>query len=193
MLKNNCNEEALNIQTFARRMKQTLVESGGETLDIVAVRAQGNMINPGGMGEPIDADKLTTRSGRLMKSIGPAGGVFNSSGNREAIREIDVKGNKVILTFGSEVPYLPPHEYGGAMPARDQIVTDRMRRFFWAKMYETGDEKFKAMALSQSIHIPGYNMPKRPVITPAANDSISDIENLMRRKLEGLASGYSGE
>jgi len=36
-------------------------------------------------------------------------------------------------------------------------------------------------------------MPKRAVITPAAEASKPDIEQLMRRKLEELAHGYRGK
>jgi hypothetical protein len=187
MLTHNLDEQAAQINTIAERMKAAIITGAGEALDIVAVRAQLNMINPGGEKAPTNASRLTTRTGRLMRSIAPGGGVFTAGGSREQIREVIVKDRMVIAVFGSKVEYLPPHEYGGAMPAREMTVTDKMRKFFWAKMYETGDEKFKGMALSQKISIPGYNMPHRPVITPAAKESVPDIEKLMKAKLEALA------
>ena len=41
-------------------------------------------------------------------------------------------------------------------------ITERQRRFFWARWYATGDEMWKALALSVT-----YTIPARPYLRPA--------------------------
>lgn len=49
------------------------------------------------------------------------------------------------------------HEFGGTFK-----VTDKQRRFFWAKHYETKEDMWKALALSKT-----YTIPARPYLRPA--------------------------
>lgn len=53
------------------------------------------------------------------------------------------------------------HEYG----LEDQEITDKQRKFFWAKWYETGEKMWKCLALSES-----YTIPPRPFVRPAFED-----------------------
>lgn len=64
------------------------------------------------------------------------------------------------IVIGSDLPYASIHNDGGTIR-----VTDKMRKFFWAKFYSTGDGAWKGMALTKKTHITipqrqyiGYNM-----------------------------------
>jgi len=67
------------------------------------------------------------------------------------------------------VPYAAVHEYGGR-----QEVTVKQRRFFWAKAIETEKDKWKAMALSDTLEF-----PERPYLRPALEATIGDIVGIV--------------
>ena len=56
--------------------------------------------------------------------------------------------------------YAAVQEYGGTFP-----VTDKQPGFFWYMYTATGDDKWKALALSSS-----YTIPPRPYLRPAIDD-----------------------
>lgn len=56
--------------------------------------------------------------------------------------------------------YAAVQEYGGTFP-----VTDKQRGFFWYKHKATGDDMWRALALSSS-----YTIPPRPYLRPAIDD-----------------------
>ena len=60
--------------------------------------------------------------------------------------------------------YAAVHEYGGTF-----TVTPRQRAFFWHKWNETGDEMWKALALSVT-----YTIPPRPYLRPAIDETRSE-------------------
>lgn len=76
------------------------------------------------------------------------------------------------------VPYAAIQHYGGTIRMR---VTSRMRRFFWAKFMETGDEKWRAMALSKKTHFE-IKIKARPYIDPAIDDEMSNIQQYANRQ-----------
>ena len=82
---------------------------------------------------------ILVNSGRLRNSI--------------AIKRISPQS----VTIGTDVKYAQVHNDGGDI---NIPVTDKMRRFGWAKYKQTGDSKFKGLALTKktSIHI---KMPQR--------------------------------
>jgi len=109
---------------------------------------------------------LRRATGRLARSLigarqdrGSEEGIFDLTPTREGAR----------LTFGSEVPYAAVHEYGGR-----QEVTVKQRRFFWAKAIETEKDKWKAMALSDTLEF-----PERPYLRPALEATIGDIVGIV--------------
>lgn len=57
-----------------------------------------------------------------------------------------------------DVSYGAVHEYG----LENQIITDKQRRFFWAKYAETEDGMWRALALSMT-----YSIPAQPYLRPA--------------------------
>ena len=65
--------------------------------------------------------------------------------------------NQYTVNVEVGVAYGAVHEYGYT-----GIVTDKQRRFFWAKFVETNDDMWKALALSAT-----YTIPARPYLRPA--------------------------
>ena len=180
---NNIDRTAQQIDELAGDIRSLLVEMASEALDLIGVMAQTeHWITPGGEGLPTDPQKLTVRSGRGIRSLGPMGGSFSATGQREAIHEIQISGDTVTAKKGTTVPYLPIHHHGGTIR---QTVTEKQRAFFWAMAYQTSDEKFKAMALSTELTI---HIPQRPVM-PEVSAVKPRIEQLFRNKLEALAHG----
>jgi len=57
-----------------------------------------------------------------------------------------------------DIVYSAVHEYG----LENQVITERQRRFFWAMYSETGEDMWKALALSRT-----YTIPARPYLRPA--------------------------
>jgi hypothetical protein len=73
-----------------------------------------------------------------------------------------------------DIVYSAVHEYG----LENQVITDRQRRFFWAMWYETKDEMWKALALSQT-----YTIPARPYLRPAVDSHKEKAARVMARAL----------
>ena len=61
--------------------------------------------------------------------------------------------------------YGATHEFG----LEKQPITDRQRRFFWARYAETKDRMWLALALSVT-----YTIPARPYLRPAADEKKDD-------------------
>jgi len=144
-----------------------------ESLDLIGLEAQSNFINVDTsktsnklamiMGAPTHPSKLTNRSGRFARSLAPGGGGFNpKTGQREGIQEVKVSGDVVTGKKGSKVPYANIHQHGGSID-QTQTVTDKQRGFFWAMYYQMDDDKYKAMALADTLTI-HIDMPARPVL-----------------------------
>ncbi len=90
---------------------------------------------------PNHLGSLMLRSGDLRKSI---------------LAEL----SKGQIKFSSSLPYASVHNEGGTLTIS---VTPQSRKFFWAKFKETGDSRWKAMALTKktTFSIP---IPKRQFI-----------------------------
>lgn len=69
--------------------------------------------------------------------------------------------NSYTVDIVNDVPYAAIQNYGGEIQ-----YTEKMRKFFWARFYETGDPLYKSLALS-----------KKPTITIPKRD-FNDISNL---------------
>ena len=169
------------VEEFRKRLGEQLIKGVAEALDAVAIESQSKYwIKPGGVGKPVHPRFLTVRTGRLIRSLSPQGGAFSARGEREQIREIQVRGGKIVGIFGTRVPYAAIHEFGGRI---QETITPLQRRFFFGRMYETGDSKYRAMALSQSLNI---NIPARPFLRPAAEASGPGITKIFRRRIQGV-------
>lgn len=85
-------------------------------------------------------------SGRLMRSIRV------------------IKADQEIVVVGTDVPYAKAHNEGAAFKGRIPI-TEKSRKFFWAMFYQTGDERYKRMALTKKTEFnPFIKIPKRQFI-----------------------------
>ena len=74
---------------------------------------------------------------------------------------LPVKINQFRVDVRVNVVYGAAHEFGTTVE-----ITERQRRFFWAKFSETGDDMWKALALSET-----YTIPARPYLRPAIDNA----------------------
>ncbi len=72
-----------------------------------------------------------------------------------------VKINQFTVAIRVSADHGAVHEFG----LENQIITDKQRRFFWAKFSETDDDMWKALALSTT-----YTIPARPYLRPAVDE-----------------------
>lgn len=156
----------------------TLKKGLSRALDHIFITSQSQYwVTPGGKGKPSHGSKLTVRTGRGIRSLSPAGGAF-SGGSREQIRQFQIKGQEVALIGGTQVPYLSIHEHTGVK--RSFVPTERQRKFFWAKFYESGDERFKASALAKVINI---DFGPRPFLGPAVTSATERVFGIFEETL----------
>ena len=86
---------------------------------------------------------------------------------------------KSSVVISANSPYAAIHQYGGTVKPTIPITT-RMRKFFWAKYYETGQENWKALALTKRKEIkPIIQIPARPYITLTEED-LEEIINYLK-------------
>lgn len=89
-------------------------------------------------------------------------GLYDTMALHDSICTVKVNQYTVDVEAGSkDVPYAAVHEYG----LERQLITERQRRFFWAKFAETGDDMWRALALSTT-----YTIPARPYLRPAVDE-----------------------
>ncbi len=112
---------------------------------------------------PGEKGPLIMQSQRLARAV---------MGGRGSRKRISATNNLVRLIWEIFVPYAAIHEYGGTTRLP---ITAQMRRFFWAQWYETGDDKWKAMALSKKAAF-SINMPPRPYLSPAVDAELPDVQ-----------------
>ena len=77
---------------------------------------------------------------------------------------------KSSIVVSTNSPYAAIHQYGGTLKPTIPI-TSKMRKFFWAKFYESGQENWKALALTKKKELkPVIQIPARPFITLTDED-----------------------
>lgn len=114
-------------------------------------------------GNPWAPPKMPKRTGSLLID---KGALVNS------IRPAYVSRERVVISAGNDqVPYAQIHNEGGTME-----ITERMRRFFWAKFHDTKEEKWRHLALSRKP----ITVPKRQFM----GDSQS-LNDEIHKRLEG--------
>lgn len=129
-------------------------------------------------------NRLRTRSGRLAASVVSAWRfsqsglphdvntgmrrkqLISGEGTKESIRQVTVTGGKIEGTIGSKVPYAEIHEKGGTT---HPTITPKSRGYFWHVYMETGDDKWKAMALTKKDAFNVVLKP-RPYLKPAVDE-----------------------
>lgn len=142
--------------------EEKIYEAGQEILSQIGIVSQSQFMKRGGNVDNI----LSIRSGRLARAV--LGGL--NQREQEGINTITIQGDTAIINKGVRVPYAALHELGGI-----REITQRMRKFFWAKFFETQDTKWIAMARSNQLVFPA-----RPYLAPAVYSV--DIKEILRKK-----------
>lgn len=89
---------------------------------------------------------------------------------------------KSSIVISANSPYATIHQYGGTLMPTIPI-TSKMRKFFWAKYYNTGLVNWKAMALTKKKELkPTIRIPARPYIT-LTKDDLEEIISLLNNLL----------
>ncbi len=126
-------------------------------------------------------DKLTSRSGRLVRSLVNG---FNFSGGaggeKEGVRRIRITKDEVRGEYGSKAPHAAIHEYGGEIP-----VTAKSRAFFMYQYLDTGIEAWLNMSLTKKGH---FDMPARPYLEPALKSAEEAIYAHFQARADELAA-----
>lgn len=114
--------------------------------------------------------RLTTQASKA-KGRGRRAILVSTGRLRRSIRVVRWGPN--FVTVGTSSKYARIHNQGGIIT---QKVTKRQRAFFWAMFYRTGNDAFKAAALSKTIRV---RIPRRKFIG-ASSDLSKEIERLVK-------------
>lgn len=147
------------IKGAARRILANAAVQIGGTATNKYMRESGPTQEPNTQTGP---GSLRIQQSRLARSL--RGASFDRAAP-EGVFDLTPTTSGAKLEYGSEVPYAATHEYGDRRP-----VTTKQRGFFWAKYSETDKDKWKAMALSETLQY-----PKRQYLEPALDDKIDDV------------------
>ena len=96
---------------------------------------------------------------------------------------IDVRPQgKSSIIISANSPYAAIHQFGGTLKPTIPISL-KMRKFFWAKYYENGQENWKALALTKKKELkPVIQIPARPYIT-LTDDDLEEIISTISLKI----------
>lgn len=148
--------------------KSDFLNLGNKILDLIGENSLEFFNFGGGAPKP---GIVTSRTGTLVNSI------LGGKGNPEHIRKVEFTGDSLELTIGTKVPYAALLEKGGI-----RIVTDKMRRFFWAKYFETQGEAINEMWSALRFKNEIVYQP-RPYLRPAVEKSIPMIKELFTKEM----------
>lgn len=99
-----------------------------------------------------------------------------------------------VIIFSSSLPYAAIHNQGGEI-----AITDKMKRYFWAKHLEaknakayTEAEQWKTMALKkigskitiQQRQFIGYHPKVKEIIEKSVNKNLQELNNLIKQNLK---------
>jgi len=121
---------------------------------------------------------IKIRSGRLARAAASK----PYRGAREFVIDLSINAQMMKWVKTYFVPYAAIHEFGGVVHVP---VTVRMRRFFWAKFFETRDEKWKWMALSKKTEFV-IQIDARPFAGPGLEAAAPRITLQAEKMLFGL-------
>ena len=103
--------------------------------------------------QPWSERKNNTDTGRAI--------LTQSGALRDSIKLISANTKRVIV--GSDSKYAKIHNEGGVT---NIPITARMKKFFWYKYKQTGDSRYKSMALTKKPHF-SITTPKRQFMGPS--------------------------
>jgi len=136
------------------------------------------------MGDPKEAlaESMRKVSGLLRKIVNmnlaeggrPTSWAVRADGSRSYLggpggsigRSIREASGDSWAEVSSGLPYSAIHQFGGMTHPK---ITKRSRGFFWAKFYETGEEKWKWMALSRKTQF-AVGIQARPYLQLTEED-----------------------
>lgn len=122
---------------LAKAINAARVDAAEAAMAVVAAGTASSMRNTGPTEARNRSSTLRSQSGAFLRAVA---GKRGRGGRIE--RKRMVSGSRVIYLI--LVAYGALHEFGGLVR-----VTARMRRFFWARYYDTGLEKYKRMAITR--------------------------------------------
>ena len=161
---------------MTQELKEAFLKAADEIFDKIGQTSVQNYFIQGG-DRPV-ALKVTSRSGSLMQAV--LGGVGG-------IREVEPTSDGVSMIYG--IPRgSPQYKYGKLLhDGGIRAVTEKMRRFFWAKFYTTpkGGEENKMWSSLRFKNSITYK--PRPFLEMAINDALPSIPEILRKhSLEAL-------
>lgn len=190
MTKLSVNTKALN--ELEKRLKKALNAMPTVIGQAVVTHFQENITKRQGLPNGGSLQRFKGRAFENNRNHGK--GILNDTGNLvDSIKIISRNSNSVNVGIrASEIPYAELHQQGGKVP-----VTDKMRKFFWAKHYENASSarisrgrKFsiittsnqeasfwKAMALKRRGST--INIPARPFMSVT-----TDLEKSILRAIQ---------
>ena len=135
----------------------------------------------------IDSDALTEA---MMDGAGDVANQARKNADAQGLRDtgdlidsiqpVKVKQNQVDVQVG--VIYGATHEFGYT-----GVVTEKQRAFFWYQYMKTGEDMWKALALSDT-----YTIPARPYLRPAIDSQklvgVKLLARTLYHKIEQLVT-----
>ncbi|WP_241279755.1 hypothetical protein [Chryseobacterium cucumeris] len=82
--------------------------------------------------------------------------MVRSGNTKREIKKLQVSESKAVVGIADHNHYAKIHNEGGEI-----LITPKMRRFFWAKYKETGNDYWKRLAITSWTHI---DIPQRKFI-----------------------------
>jgi len=155
-------------------VKMEVLGTDGLTKTLQAIAAQ---VSGMGLRGAVDASArviLEEAKANIRKNFEPGTGNLENSGRVELERK---SRTRLVSNIIFDVVYAAVHEYG----LERQPITDLQRGFFWWMHAETGDDMWKALALSRT-----YTIPARPYLRPA-------IDSKQREAIAQLALVIAAE
>ena len=151
-------------------LQDEMLQAADEIFDLIGQKSASDYFIEG--GERPVALKVTSRSGQLREAV--LGGV-------NGIETTTFESDRMVMTKGVRLPYAALIHDGGV-----RVVTDAMRRFFWAKYLErrgTAEGKMWSILRFKSI----IKYQPRKFLENAINDLMTEIPEVLRKHaLEGL-------
>jgi len=146
--------------------QSSLAKAGEEILEKIGRKAvTDNFIIGTGKAVP---GKVTSRSGKLMAAVLGTG--------EGAIRRIKTDSDPAIFEIGARLPYAALIHEGGV-----RVVTEQMRRFFWAKFHTTpsGAADYVMWRALRWKNIIKY-LP-RPYLGPTVYAMVPELKEILRK------------
>lgn len=157
--------------TYPERLAEVTKRTIERLMNRTAIYAADRMVVPGGKDLPVQSDKLTTRSSRLLRGLQGARGLNWSSA--ESVRSFRVVGAILQALWEILVPYAAIHEYGGTAnhPGGTPFWVDEKGAHFMKK-----DGSYPEGTRFTAPH--QITMPSRSYIRPALADVEQDVSRI---------------